>query len=98
MLLWRLAPAELYNGMDTPPECPPGLQLTALDVRVLFLQRDVGGDVDGGIAGCAVMVFPTHKHYFPRMLQGERVLQITKAEKVCPAQFKKLALFLALLA
>ena len=56
MLLWRLAPAELYNGMDTPPECPPGLQFAALDVRVLFLQRDVGGDVDGGIAGCAVMV------------------------------------------
>ena len=51
MLLWRLAPAELYNGMDTPPECPPGLQLAALDIRVLFLQRDVGGDVDGGIAG-----------------------------------------------
>ena len=42
--------------MDTPQESFPGLRIIALCVRILGLQRNVGRDVNRGIAGIFVLV------------------------------------------
>lgn len=52
----RFTLAKLLHAADTPQECPPRLQLRALNFRILFVQRDIGSDVDSGIAGRAVVV------------------------------------------
>ena len=41
--------AVLGDGVDAAQKCVPGLHLALLDLGVLLIQGDVGGDVHGGV-------------------------------------------------
>ena len=45
-----------YDVMNPPKKGPPGLWFVLLSRTILLLQRQIGGDVDGRIAGHSVAV------------------------------------------
>ena len=55
LLYCAVTPVLPYH-MDTPQKGPPGFQLTSLYLLILFLQRNVGGDIDRCIASHSVTV------------------------------------------
>ena len=52
----RQPPPILGHGIDSPQERSPSFQLVPLNILVLLIQWNVGGNIDHGITGDPIIV------------------------------------------